>query len=355
MKEIVVIPVYQPEKVLEKLVDELWEEGYLVLLVDDGSSEEYAPVFEGLRDRAVVLRHEQNQGKGAAIKTALSYIHDWLWDYEWIGLMDGDGQHLVSDMKRLLQRAKEEKEGLILGVRKVAKKDMPLRSWIGNALTRQIFRLLGGTYVSDTQSGLRAFSKQLLPLLLDVEGSRYEYETNVLMTCARKKIPIIEVPIHTLYEDDQNSTSHFRVLRDSLRIYWQFIKFALSSFSSFCLDYLLFGLFLLLFPKGAFQAFAANLAARFLSAYYNYHVNVRFVFGEKGSGERALQYFALALGIFGMNNLLLTLFYQGMGLPVMLAKLLTEFLLFVISFLVQKVFIFHRGTERRAVYEYLQG
>ena len=87
---------------------------------------------------------------------------------------------------------------------------MPLRSRFGNTVTRAVFRLLSGVYISDTQTGLRAFDSSLFDLMLEIEGMRYEYEINVLMRLAKERVPIREVPIETIYHDRKNTVSHFR-------------------------------------------------------------------------------------------------------------------------------------------------
>lgn len=93
---------------------------------------------------------------------------------------------------------------------------------------------------------------------------------NVLMSLAKAGIPIEEVPIHTIYWDENNSNSHFRAVRDSIRIYKDILKFTLSSFSSFILDYLLFSALMIFLPHTAVLALAANILARIVSAFYNY-------------------------------------------------------------------------------------
>ena len=341
MSAIVIIPVYQPEACLGNLVKELWENGNEVLVVDDGSGPEYLHTFRQLEETAIVLHHKENRGKGAGIKTALSYIRDQLWDYDVVGVMDGDGQHTPADMERLLKKAEELEGHLVLGVRQVGN-DMPLRSRFGNWVTREIFRMLSGSYISDTQSGLRAFTTTLIPKLLEIPGERYEYETNVLMTCVKGGIPVTELPIETIYKDKENSTSHFHVLRDSFRIYKEFFKFAGSSLLSFVLDYVLFGFLIWLFPAGPVETFLSNLAARVISASANYTMNTHLVFQKKASAATGFQYLLLAIGIFICNSLFLEFFFQIVGLPVMAAKLLTEMTLFVISFSVQRGIIFRK-------------
>lgn len=344
MSAIVIIPVYEPEKCLPSLVKELWERGNEILVVDDGSSQESRTLFRELSGQARILHHEENRGKGAAIRTALQYIRENKEKYSAIGIMDGDGQHLPRDMERLLQRAAAEPGSLILGVRQVGE-EMPFRSRLGNALTRQIFWLVSGKYISDTQSGLRAFSCGLLEEFLQVQRDRYEYETNVLLHCARTGIPVVELPIETIYRDRENSTSHFHVLRDSFRIYREFLKFLGSSLLSFAIDYLLFGLLTLLLPAGRLWILFANVAARIVSAFFNYHMNTRLVFRTGPDRSSGFRYALLAAGILFLNNLMLLIYERIPGLPVMGAKLFTEITLFLVSFTVQKLAIFKKTLE----------
>lgn len=346
MEPIVVIPVYEPEECLSGLLDALEDRGYRILVVNDGSDPFYDDVFEAMSGQAVVLRHQKNRGKGAALKTAFCYLKDQGMDLGLIGVMDGDGQHLPEDMERLFQRAGKKRGSLVLGVRNIGKR-MPIRSRFGNRLTREIFHLVSGTYLQDTQSGLRAFSAELLEDFLQVPGEKYEYETNQLLYCTKRGIRVEEVPIRTVYADRENSTSHFRVLWDSIRIYGEFFKFAGSSLASFCLDYLLFGLFVYLFHGGFWELLLSNLAARVLSASFNYCVNTRMVFRQRMTSASAAGYLALALGIFAGNNLLLSFYTQLLGLPAMGAKLLTEISLFLISFFVQGRLIFRKTGMKK--------
>lgn len=225
---VVIIPAYKPDETLIRIADQLWAYGCRMVVIDDGSGEEYQKIFDKVRDICVVLHHLENRGKGAAIKTALTYIKNELWDVGPIGIMDCDGQHLPKDMMRLLEFAGVHRKALVLGVRTVGA-EMPLKSRLGNKITRMIFWLVSGVKVSDTQTGLRAFDAEMIPELLSVEGERYEYEMNVLMDFAKKRILIEEVPIRTIYRDEKNSNSHFRSFVDSVRIYKDILKFTFSS------------------------------------------------------------------------------------------------------------------------------
>lgn len=191
---VVIIPAYKPDKTLIAITDKLWVYGCQIVVVDDGSGNEYESIFEKIDDICIILRHSEKRGKGAAIKTALTYIRQELWENQVIGIMDADGQYLSEDMIKLLGYARTHNKSLILGAREI-EKDMTLRSRIGNKVTKMIFQFISGVKVSDIQTGLRAFSSNLLREMCLVKGERYEYERNVLLSMARSGISIEEVPI----------------------------------------------------------------------------------------------------------------------------------------------------------------
>jgi putative flippase GtrA len=350
----VVIPAYKPDERLWRLAEEVLAKGYRLIVVDDGGGADYQPIFEGLDSRAIVLRHSENRGKGAAIKTGLAHLQTLTEGYDpqnppIVGIMDADGQHLTEDMARVFEGATQHPDRLTLGVRVVGK-DMPLRSRFGNSVTRTVFRLLTGARVSDTQTGLRAFSVSLIPEMLGVEGDRYEYEMAVLTRIAHRRIGFFEVPIATLYEDKENSTSHFRVIRDSVRIYATLLKFAGSSLLSFLVDYGLFNLFVLLLSLvslpfvAAYHLAIANVSARIFSGCFNYYLNCRYVFGRKPTLKSAGQYFLLALVVLAVNTGVLYLWNMIPGMPVAVCKLLTEVCVFFGNYVVQKKLIFKKKS-----------
>ena len=348
----VIIPAYKPDERLWALATEVLSQGYRLIVVDDGGGEDYRPIFDLLDSRAIVLRHPENRGKGAAIKTGLAHLQTLVGNFDpdeppLVGVMDADGQHLTSDMTRVFEGAAQNPHKLTLGVRVVGK-EMPLRSRFGNSLTRWVFRALTGAKVSDTQTGLRAHSVALIPEMLSVEGDRYEYEMAVLTRMAHRRIGFHEVPIATLYEDRENSTSHFHVIRDSVRIYATLLKFAGSSFLSFLVDYGLFNLFVFLLSLVSlpfvdlYHLAIANVAARIFSGCFNYYLNCRYVFGRKPTWRTAGEYFLLALVVLAINTGVLYLWNMIPGMPVAVCKLLTEVCVFFGNYLVQKKVIFNK-------------
>jgi putative flippase GtrA len=194
----------------------------------------------------------------------------------------------------------------------------------------------------------------MIPGLLEVKGERYEYEMNVLLTCAKKGFHIAEVPIATIYHDDSNSCSHFRAVRDSLRIYGNLLAFSGASFLSFLLDYVIFFPFVWIFASLGLAEGAAlicgNVAARFASAAFNYYLNSTFVFRYKENRLKSiLNYAALACTILTLNSFILYGLHDILGINQALAKLFTEMLLFVISFTVQRFIIFNKVAGKVSV------
>ncbi|MCR5294260.1 MAG: bifunctional glycosyltransferase family 2/GtrA family protein [Lachnospiraceae bacterium] len=334
---IALIPAYEPEPLLIGLVEKLAEKGFSIVVVDDGSGPDYRTVFESIAPFARVLTHPVNQGKGRALKTAFNYILQAYDDPSIVVTVDADGQHSVKDALMLCETAEKHPDSLVLGSRKM-KGRIPLRSRFGNASTRLVYRLTTGLRVYDTQTGLRAFSLELIPRMLEIPGARYEYEMNVLLAFAKNHVPILEEEIETIYLDN-NSASHFDAVRDSCRIYKEILKFSASSLAGFAVDYSLYSLLLF---SGASLA-AANVFARAVSASVNYTLNRKFVFRSKaGVARSAASYFLLAAGILAGNTCLLSLLVNTLGVHQLAAKLLTEIAFFIFSWFIQKFFVFRR-------------
>lgn len=216
-KIIVLIPAYEPTTDMIKLLEELKKKKLKSIVVDDGSGNNYSDIFKKAQKLSTVLIHEENRGKGAALKTGYKYISENYGEDYVIVTVDCDGQHRIDDAIKICEYALKHDNTLVIGKRLRGEKT-PLRSYLGNAITRFVYRITTGIDVYDTQSGLRAFSYKLLPFMLKVDGERFEYEMNVLLECPKNKIKIKEITIETIYIDN-NSGSHFSTVKDSARIY----------------------------------------------------------------------------------------------------------------------------------------
>ena len=224
-KTVILIPAYEPDKKLLKLIDELKRATFnKIVVVNDGSKEKYSDIFNKVVERGVpVIHHKTNRGKGSALKSGMKYIMKNYDKYIGVITVDADGQHSVWDVKTVALALIKNKEKFILGVRDFHNENVPTRSKISNLFSRSMFQLITKENIADTQTGLRAIPTKLLPLLVKVAGERFDYETNVLFTLHKKKIKIEQVQIMTNYFD-KNKGSHFKTWSDGTNVAKVFIK-----------------------------------------------------------------------------------------------------------------------------------
>jgi len=337
---IVIIPAYQPDEKLLRLVEELREKtSYPIVIVDDGSRAECQPIFAELESAATVLHHEVNRGKGAALKTALRYIQENCPADEGVITVDADGQHLVKDIIRVTEDWEQNRSALVLGSRRFTGK-VPFKSAAGNAITRFVFRISTGVPIFDTQTGLRAFAVSRIPMMLNMRGDRYEYEINVLLYATRHRVPIREVWIDTVYIED-NASSHFHPVRDAWRIYKMILLFVASSVASFLIDVLGFKLLRILFP--AWGQLFAEITARIGSSLFNYFMNKELVFEGKGRSS-IIRYYVLATGILALDYGILYVL-TAIGVPELLGKIIAGAICYPISFYFQRKYVFAAKDE----------
>lgn len=348
-----VIPSLDPDEHLTATVGAAIEAGIQdIILVDDGSRPECRHYFTELarRPEVTLLTHEINQGKGAALKTAFTWFLAHRPDRAGVVTADSDGQHTVADILACGKELDRADPAVILGCRDFSRKDVPSRSRIGNRLTSLVFRLLFGMNLSDTQTGLRAIPTQYIEPLMAAKGTRYEFETNMLLLIGSLKIPSREITIQTIYIE-QNQSSHFRPIRDSLRVYGLIIKYAAASLLSCGLDVFLFFLFgLILFPgSGRLDVFLNTALARVLSAAANFSMNRSLVFESRtGISRTFLRYICLAVPIMLASWLLVYLLSHVLSIQSALLrtviKVPVDTVLFLISFRVQRLWVFREKT-----------
>ena len=348
MKTALIVPAYKPtEDMIPMLQRFAADENYVAVVVDDGSGPEFQKLFEQVPEGCVLLRHEVNRGKGAALKTAIQHVLAHLPECDFAVTADADGQHCDEDIRRVADSARRHPGALVIGSR-AFDGDVPFKSRAGNAITRQVFAIASGVRLQDTQTGLRAFGRAQMPNLLTIPGDRYEYEINMLLYAAQEGIPIREEIIRTIYIND-NAASHFNPFRDSLKIYLCIFKFIGSSLVGFGVDFVLL-MFLRVITRGMGaerSLLFSVVVARLISATVNFIVNKKIVFRSRESWRTELgKYAALAACILVANYLLMRFMTITLNAPLVLSKLLVEALLFVLSFVVQGRFVYRRKNGR---------
>lgn len=356
----VILPSLNPTEKLCGVVEGLINTGFSnIILVDDGSAPEFQEPFTRLSalPQVTLLRHEVNRGKGAGLKTAFAYLLEQRPDIAGAVTADGDGQHLSHDILACAEASDAHPDTMVLGFRNFDLPHVPPRSRSGNKITNGIFRILCGVVLKDTQTGLRVIRREHFAKMLEIKGERYEYETNMLLEVHSAGIGFTEVEIETVYEDN-NSCSHFRPVRDSMRIYklilahvfrrlFRFFKYALSSCASAAIDLGVFWLlhFLLVGILGETATLVSTALARAISSFVNFNINKSIVFESKsGYGWAIVRYYILCVAQIlvsaGLVWLLGRLFCTSKSYVLTGLKAVVDTALFFVSYRIQHRWVF---------------
>jgi glycosyltransferase involved in cell wall biosynthesis len=208
-----VIPVYNHAGTVAQVVKNAQAMGYPVFVVDDGSTDTTYGQIKEIAD-IQILRHEQNQGKGAAIITgfaAASNVADWAIT------IDADGQHYPEDARKLIKAIPKKIRPIVVGARTgMEGKHVPWTSSFGRKFSNFWVRTSGGPAISDSQSGFRIYP---LPeaLNLKTKARRFQFEVEILVQASRDGMPVIEAPVRVNYNPNGERISHFRPFVDFLR------------------------------------------------------------------------------------------------------------------------------------------
>jgi putative flippase GtrA len=339
-----IIPAYQPTQALLDVVLGICEsEITAVVVVDDGSGAECKHLFEHVKQlpRVHLLRHAVNLGKGSALKTGLNYAFCEFPDALGFVTADADGQHDPRDIARVAETlVNNNPDALTLGVRGFDT-EVPFRSRFGNTLTITAVRLLVGHALRDTQTGLRAIPRKLVPHLLKLASSGYEFELDMLIACKHLAIPVREVVIKTIYHD-RNAGSHFNPVLDSMRIYFVLLRFSFASVLTALIDNVTFAALL------AAQASVAQSQtwARLVALVFNYVTVKRAVFLSSDRHKHVVPRYLALVVVSGFASYgLIRLFISTLNMEVMAAKILAETMLFIANFAIQRDFVFTRQRE----------
>ncbi len=353
-----VIPSFEPPYAFVDYVQRLLDGGITkVFIINDGSSEKYDGVYNQISniEGATLLTYDKNHGKGYALKYAFNYIKKHFSSPYVIVTADCDGQHKVEDVLKVSKTALKNENGLILGVRDFNAENVPKRSKIGNVSTRRLFKLLYGMKITDTQTGLRAFSHKLISKMIKVSGNRFEYEMNVLISLYNQDVPFIETKIKTIYEkksEDVDKRSHFKTVSDSIKVWGVLLKninnYVLVVVISLVIELLVFTigeyfLFSSLTPQ--ICTLFSTLTARVLSSIFNYLLNFKYVFNGKGK-TTIIKYYVLWFTLLTLSYFFTNLFGNVLGLPILPFKILTDFVLSIFSYKIQATWVFRHNTKK---------
>jgi glycosyltransferase involved in cell wall biosynthesis len=215
MNPVIIIPVYNHGNQIGEVVRQTRQLDLPILVIDDGSTDSTPDILEAV-DGITLLRHAENQGKGAALLTgfraAQARGHDWAVS------LDGDGQHHPEDVRKLLRIVQDGERCMVIGRRQGMEKNanVPWTSRFGRRFSNFWVWAAGGPLLADSQSGFRLYP---LPeaLRLDVRARRYQFEVEILVKARQRGIAVREVPIRVVYQSKGVRVTHFQPWQDFWR------------------------------------------------------------------------------------------------------------------------------------------
>ncbi len=344
------IPAYNPgvelptllEELLRRDTDHLIQE---IVIINDGSDFDHSAVFDCLRtmERVTLITHDSNKGKGAALKSGFAHILANKTNIVSVVTADADGQHLPKDILKVAREGALTPDKLVLGVR-ILRKDAPLRSLFGNWVTRIVTEFFTGLKVNDTQTGLRSWPITLTRQALSIEKNAYDFEMEALLRSREflgESLAVREVSIDTVYEEG-NKSSHFRPIWDSMRIYYVFLRYCGAGLATAAIDNIIF---IIIFMISS-NTLISQIISRSCGALVSFILNYRAVFKSAEKKNTTLFKFIVLVVVMGVVSYgLLKFISLEWGMDIILAKILAELILFVISFLIQRKYVFKPKTK----------
>ncbi len=334
----ILIPAYEAAPELQETVAALRGMGFTrIVIVDDGSRLPISLLILNQLNGVHLLKHAVNLGKGAALKTGLNHILLTWPDAPGVVTADADGQHSPEDIAAVAAKLRSNPGNLILGSRQF-RGQVPWRSKFGNRISATLVKLLVGTRLTDTQTGLRGIPLALAGQLLKLPSNGYEFELDMLLAAKHSGVPTLELPIRTIYLNS-NSSSHFDPLWDSMRIYLVLMRFTLASVFTAIIDNAVFAI-----AYGELHnILLSQLIGRAVAVLFNYAAARKAVFLSRGPHKDTLpKYLLLVTANAAISYVLITLIHDRFQAGVVAIKVAVEAALFLASFLIQRDLIFSR-------------
>jgi putative flippase GtrA len=336
------IPSYQPTEILCSLLQAIrLHDSSPIVVVDDGSGSGYASIIERVKQMpgTSVLTNAVNLGKGAALKHGMN---DILVNHPaCIGVVtaDADGQHSAADILRVAAELREKPDNVTFGARQFGL-NVPFRSRLGNLVSRHVYRFFIGLSLLDTQTGLRGIPRSLMARCLSIRANRYEFETEQLVVIKSAGMPVREIPIETIYIDE-NRSSHFRPVLDSAQIYFVLLRYVASSLITEAVDILVFATAM----AWSGDLLLSNTIGRMVAIWAQFTLLQKFVFRLRGNAKMFAAYLGLVV-VSGIVSTALQIQIANLVPFPVAAKILAEVSVFLFNFLFLRDLVF--GESRNS-------
>ncbi|MBP8849008.1 MAG: DUF2062 domain-containing protein [Breznakibacter sp.] len=214
LKCLVLIPTYNNNGTIAKVISEVKEYASDVLVVNDGSTDNTEEIISGINGISIIS-YKKNRGKGYALKTGLKRARQM--GFRYAITIDSDGQHYPSDIPVFIEQIEQTPDSLIIGARNLNAENMPGKNSFANKFSNFWFKVETGITLADTQSGFRLYPLAKLERMKFITP-RYEFEVEVIVKAAWRGVNVINIPIRVFYPNKEERISHFRPLQDFTRI-----------------------------------------------------------------------------------------------------------------------------------------
>ena len=208
----VIVPTYNNQKTLKKVLDSILDFTQNIIIVNDGSTDETSEILKQY-SQFTQIHHPKNIGKGRALRNGFRKAIEM--NFEYAITIDSDGQHFASDIPNFIAEIQKEPNSLLIGSRNMTQENVPKKSSFGNKFSNFWFQFETGIKLEDTQSGFRLYPLKLIPK--QFYTNKFEFEIEVIVRSAWKGIEVKNIPIRILY-DPAERVSHFRPFKDFTRI-----------------------------------------------------------------------------------------------------------------------------------------
>ena len=346
----VIIPAYNPDGELLRVINELKKKGFnRIIIIDDGSLAEYRHIFQDIEktECCIVLRHSSSLGRGRALKTAFNYVLENCGDDMGVVTSDAAGNYGINDIIRCVESFENSPENLVLGVRDFNNCGMPRKNRFGNKTTAWILKYFCGVKVSDAQTALRVIPIWFVKELMTVSGERFDFETNMLLKAEKLKVTVNEIQLEEYRYSDRVGNAYYDSALDSLKVFGVIMKYISSSLACSVVDIALFWVLNIVFNKldSEIRLFWSTAIARSVSLVLNFLINRNIVFmSGANTGEAAKRYFIMSIVKMMLSyggTYLLTLLLK---IPETVSKILIDGTLGIMSFKVQKEWVFKKSN-----------
>jgi len=209
----VIIPVYNEEKTIDNIINEVRKHYYPYVVVNDGSTDNTLNIIKGITD--YYITYNVNRGKGYAIKQGAKYLIDR--GYDWLIICDSDGQSNISNILNILKlRHLHPEAKILMGNRLNNPLNMPTIRFLANKIMSWTISLLAGQRIPDTQCWLKIIHKDVFDL--DLKCNRFDFESELLVKAGRKGYQIVYGDVDCIYSKDIKSKQNY------LKDWYRFIK-----------------------------------------------------------------------------------------------------------------------------------